>query len=302
VYGTSKRATCVVAAAVLALPAPPAAAADEPRVFAPSGEWAVQTDGESCVISRQFGGSDGLTFGLQAFAPGATSYTAILRGDPLPQRGSGALELEYRFNPDTGAIPLSGVLSAGGDKPRLSFGATLDRASLVHATRDGEEVLRGPDPAREAEVDELFVSFSRGRPLQIQLGPMTEPLARLRECTASLPATWGLDPEVQQSLTRRPLPIEVDKWLGPGSYPWEYLRNYLSVDVQVRLTTDATGAVTQCVVQSPRNSIAGPVACREIMKTARFEPALDAAGSPVASYYTTRIAYRTRRRNSVGGW
>jgi hypothetical protein len=298
----SRRAACFVVTLLLALPALPATAADEPRVFAPSSAWAVQSDGESCVISRQFGGSDGLTFGLQAFAPGATSYNAILRGDPLPQRGSGALELEYRFNPDTGAIPLSGVLSAGGDKPRLSFGATLDRASVIQAMRDGEEALRGPDEAREAEVDGLFVSFSRGRPLLVQLGPMAGPLARLRECIASLPATWGLDPAVQQSLTRRPLPIEVDKWLGPGSYPWEYLRTYLSVDVQIRLMTDAAGTATQCVVQSPRNSLAGPVACREIMKTARFEPALDAAGNAVASYYTTRIAYRTRRRNSVGGW
>jgi len=33
---------------------------------------------------------------------------------------------------------------------------------------------------------------------------------------------------------------------------------------------------------------------------ARFEPALDAAGKPVTSYYTTAIIYQTRRRN--GNW
>jgi outer membrane biosynthesis protein TonB len=97
------------------------------------------------------------------------------------------------------------------------------------------------------------------------------------------------------------MPIDIAKWLGPGSYPWEYLRNSLSVRIQLRMMTDESGAVTQCVVQSPSGtSVAGTLACREIVKTARFEPALDADGTPVASYYSTAIVYMTPRQNGPG--
>jgi hypothetical protein len=68
--------------------------------------------------------------------------------------------------------------------------------------------------------------------------------------------------------------------------------------VYLRLMTDEQGAVSQCVVQSPPGgNIAGAVACRELVKTARFEPALDARGNAVASYYTTSIFYNTPRSN-----
>src|SRR5688572_30270391 len=136
--GKFNRVVLLVAATLVALPIMPVGAADEPTVFSPSAEWATQSDGESCWIARQFGGAeDGVTFALQAFSPGATSYNAILRGKPLPHRKSGALEFEFRFNPDTNAIPATGVLS-GGNIPRLTFSATLETADALEARRDGE--------------------------------------------------------------------------------------------------------------------------------------------------------------------
>ena len=94
------------------------------------------------------------------------------------------------------------------------------------------------------------------------------------------------------------MPIEIGTWLGPGSYPWEYLRNALSARVHLRLMTDERGAVSRCIVQSPRGeNIAGAVACRELVKTAKFEPALDANGNPVPGFYTTMIFYNTPRHN-----
>jgi hypothetical protein len=280
--------------AALALHATPAAAVDEPRVFAPSGQWAVSSDGESCLLARQFGD---ITFGLQAFSPGATSYNAILRGDPLPQRDPGALEFEFRFTPDTRAIPTTGVLGGGGT-PRLTFSASLEASEVVEARQNGARYPATVDTDREAAVDAFVIAFSRGRPLLLQLGSMAAPLAQLRECTATLPEKWGLDPAAQRSLSRPPVPIEIGTWLGPGSYPWEYLRNSLSVRVHLRLMTDERGGVSQCVVQSPRSeNVAGAIACRELAKTARFEPALDTDGNPVPGYYATSISYNTPRRN-----
>lgn len=296
--GKFRQVALCVSAAVLGLQTLPAEAADEPRVFAPSGQWNVSSDGESCLIVRQFGGAgDGIAFALQAFSPGATSYNAILRGDPLPQRDSGALDMSFRFGPDTEMIPTTGVLG-GGTTPRLTFSASLDSASKLEARRNGEQLPAMIDSVREAAVDEFVIAFSRGRPLLLQLGSMATPLGQLRECTATLPEKWGLDPAVQRSLSRPPVPIDIGTWLGPGSYPWEYLRNALSVRVFIRLMTDERGGVSECNVQSPRgNNIAGAVACREIVKTARFEPALDTGGNAVPGYFTTMIFYNTPRNN-----
>ena len=248
--GKFRRVSLLVPAAVLALQALPAEAADEPRAFAPSAPWTVISDGESCRLSRQFGGTeDGITFALQAFSPAATSYSVILQGDPLPQRDGGSLEFEFSFNPDTKATPTTGVLS-GGNVRRLTFSTTLETASALEARRNGERLPAMIDSVREAAVDEFVIAFSRGRPLSLQLGSMAEPLGRLRECTARLPEKWGLDPAVVRSLSRPAVPIDIGTWLGPGTYPWEYLRNALSVRVHLRLMTDALGGVSQCIVQS----------------------------------------------------
>jgi hypothetical protein len=299
-HRTFDRAAAAVAMLTLAMAALPAIAA-EPIVLAPSAEWVTTGDNESCWISRRFGGDDGVAFSLHAFSPLYPSYIVIVRGDPLPHRTSGSLDFEYRFNPDSEAIATSGILNSGAGVPRVSFGTSLEPASVVEARRNGETLPLSAGAAREAAIDELVLAFSRGRPVSLQLGSLAGPMQQLRECTAQLPAKWGLDTAVEQTLSRRPVPIDIAKWLGPGSYPWEYLRNSLSVRIQLRMMTDANGAVTQCVVQSPSGtSVAGTLACREIVKTARFEPALDARGNPVPSYFSTAIVYYTRRQNGPG--
>lgn len=294
-------ATMLAAAALGAAPTP-AWAADPPRVFAPSSEWTSGGDDESCWIIRQFGNEDDrITLALQVFGPGPTSYSALLRGEPLPQRDSGALEFETRFSADADAQDRVGVLTSSGGVPRLAFRLSLEPPHVLAARGAGESVPFAVDAEREAAIDALTLTFSRGRPLTLQHGPLSEPLARLRACAAGLVAKWGLDPAVQRSLSRQPVPLEIGTWLAPGSYPWEYLRTYRSAAVNLRLMVDARGTPTECVVQSPRSpSNAGTIACREIMKAARFEPALDAAGEPVPGYFVTSVFFQTRRRN--GNW
>lgn len=295
-------AAAVAAAASAQTLAVPAQAADEARTFAPSSEWALGNDDESCWIERRFGGSDnGLSFRLQVFGPRAGAYDVVMRGKPLPQRDAGILEFEARFNPDDKALQSAGVLAKSGGMPLLRFRTSLEPASVVEARRSGDMTPIAVDEAREAAIDEFVIRFSRGKPLALRLGSMREPLARLRQCTAGLVAGWGLDPTVQQSLSRPPAPTEQGKWLGPGTYPWAYLRAYRSALVHLRLMTDERGTATGCAVQSPRTGgAAGVIACREIVKNARFEPALDADGKPVASYFNTSVFYRTKRRN--GSW
>jgi hypothetical protein len=61
---------------------------------------------------------------------------------------------------------------------------------------------------------------------------------------------------------------------------------------------DKSGKPTECVVQAPKTpSGAEALACREIVKTASFEPAVDSTGNPVPSYFATTVFYFSKRRN-----
>ena len=274
------RAWLLAAVAAAGLPAGQALAVEEPKTLAPSDNWALTSDTESCTIARQFGApGEGVSFRVRAFAPQGR-YRVVLYGPSLPQRDSGLLEFEYSFEPGSDAIPATGVLSKSGGVPMVSFLATLDESR----------------PA--AAIDAFVIAFSRGRPLTLPLGSMAEPLAQLDACAQDLPRKWGLDPAVQQSLQRPATPIGPEGWLAPGSYPWVFLRNSLSMIVNLRMVVDARGIPTECVVQAPKTQSGAEVlTCREMMKTARFDPAIDGSGNAVPSYFATTIFYATPRRN-----
>jgi hypothetical protein len=276
----------------------PAAAADEARVLAPSGDWTLTSDTESCSISRQFGSAeDGVLFRVQVFSPGR-GYRVLLWGKPLPQRDSGALDFTYSFEPDPGTIPTTGVLGKSNNIPVVMFRTSFDTSAMASARSEGNDPEREAVERRAAAIEGFTIAFSRGRPLSLPLGPMADHLRRLTACAAELPAKWGLDLATQQSLSRWATPIDQEAWLAPGTYPWTYLRNSQSLMVYLRMLVDASGAPTECVVQAPRTSSgADALACREIMKSARFDPALDREGKPVASYYTTSVFFYTKRWN-----
>jgi hypothetical protein len=263
----------LAAVAAAGLPAAEGLAADGPKILAPSGEWMLSSDAESCTMARQFGGSDGMSFRLRAFSPNGR-YRLVLHGPSLPQRDSGLLQFEYSFKPDAEAIAGTGVLSKAGGVPMVSFLLALE-TSADFASDRSEVAARGPLEALE-RANEFEITFSRGRPVALPLGAMTEPLAQLEACAQDLPRNWGLDPAVQQSLQRPAVPLAQGSWLGPGSYPWSFLRISQSLIVNLRMTVDASGMPTECVVQAPKTqSGAEALTCREIMNMARFDRALD---------------------------
>ncbi|KRA81493.1 hypothetical protein ASD76_13190 [Altererythrobacter sp. Root672] len=263
--------------------------------LAPSEEWELGSGAESCWISRRFGEDDkGLFVRVENFGTGSR-LRVFMRGKPLPQRDSGILEFQTRYSPNGIANDRLGILNRSGNAPTLTYLEALTQREGTSGTGDpAEDAYAGLEPA----TNELELIFSRGAPVALQFGSMATPLDRLQECAAGLPAKWGFDIEQQRALSRPAMPIDQGQWIDSGTFPWEYLRNYQSVVVHLRLRVDDQGMPTDCVVQAPQfERAASEIACRSIMASARFEPALDAEGEPVASYFTTSIFYKTKRRN-----
>lgn len=73
------------------------------------------------------------------------------------------------------------------------------------------------------------------------------------------------------------------------------LRDGQQAMLRVRLGVSAQGAPTECHMQlrMAEEDFEG-TACEDLLEHARFEPALDAGGKPIASYWITAITYIVR--------
>ena len=140
-----------------------------------------------------------------------------------------------------------------------------------------------------------FVSVrQRKREVRLQTGDLGDAFKVLNDCTMGLVESWGLDRAAH--LTARSLP----KWLNEeeiakgisGRYPNRALRKGESGFVNLRVMVSESGTMTECVVENvtEAQTLESP-ACAE-MRKAQFEPALDANGQPMKSFYQTRITYR----------
>ncbi|QDH33587.1 TonB family protein [Porphyrobacter sp. YT40] len=78
-----------------------------------------------------------------------------------------------------------------------------------------------------------------------------------------------------------------------NDYPSRAAREEIEGTVGVRVTVTVDGRATGCsVTSSSGSSILDDAACKAVERYARFEPALNDAGDPIAAPWSTRITYR----------
>ena len=77
------------------------------------------------------------------------------------------------------------------------------------------------------------------------------------------------------------------------NYPSRALREETQGTVGVAVTVNGEGRVSACrVTSSSGSSILDEAACEGMQRYARFEPALNDAGSPISANWSTRITYQ----------
>ncbi len=83
------------------------------------------------------------------------------------------------------------------------------------------------------------------------------------------------------------------EWVTTDDYPSSSLREEAEGITRTRLSVGADGRVTACeVTGSSGNSALDQAACRNLQRRARFEPALDRDGNPVASTYPKNVRWQ----------
>jgi TonB family protein len=126
--------------------------------------------------------------------------------------------------------------------------------------------------------------------LTFTTGSLGEAALLLNACTAQTLISWGLDPARQDGLQRLAFPEEPKKLARKmiSLFANRYLR---SGPFEAVALVDETGTATGCrILPGPGYDDLDAAAC-QVMTKARYLPAIDAEGRPVASYWKTRVAY-----------
>ncbi|WP_447764762.1 energy transducer TonB [Sphingopyxis panaciterrae] len=290
-------------AACVAVPAP--GMAEEPLRLAPSSQWNVNYADDSCRLARAFGtGDEEVILILDRFQPGPMVYMT-LTGKPVKVNNDKS-ELTVRFGTDEPAQ--MGRFSMGKTE-NATPAVLLERALYVAGSPDDaadqasdEKDEQSPrlrhipavDPARIAAVTSVRIDIPLIRPLILETGSMGAPVDALAGCVDDLVRGWGVDVAAHAKLSRPPVPIgNPGKWVTSGDYPSAMLWKGQQANVFFRLGIGVDGRPTACHIQQSTRPVAFDEAvCKSLMLRARFSPALDADGKPIASYYLNRVRFR----------
>lgn len=267
--------------------APSAQAAD--IELSPGMPWNVDWANDSCVAQRVFGDKDQpFVLRMERFAPSA-SFQLVISGKQLHGAEQGdALTVTYGEGGHAHRIE---DIRVGARKD----GATtifVNNSSLAPLPRWGntDQPSSAITPQAEAAVTQIALRH-KARTIVLKTGSLGPLFAQMRKCTDQLVTAWGLDPVQQQTLRRKPTPIgSPGQWATSLDYPQAALLERKQAIVAFRLMVDAEGKPTSCALQrSYSGELFNTLTCNILMRRARFQPALDAMGKPVASYFISQV-------------
>ncbi len=167
---------------------------------------------------------------------------------------------------------------------------SIGRSGPESAQR-GRLAFAGIDLAEAATADRIVVRRG-GRVLSFETGNMRAPFEALNTCTAKMLSDWGLNPEKHQAYVppRWTNETQIARRLQ-SQYPSDALRSGEQGIFRLRVIVEVDGSVSDChLEESTQTDRLESPACRE-MSRAQFEPARDAQGNPMRSFYGTTITY-----------
>lgn len=288
-------APALLVALTLIATIPNAIAAPKPIALKPISKWLVDWAPESCVLARKFGTEkQPVLLSLRSYAPGY-AFQMLVAGKPATLFND-RTDLTVSYGAGS-PISISGAQGGRAD----GFGDAMIASSVLDTKdrRDANPISYlsarpFPDTAFENQLDRITFA-TRGRQVTFETGPMAPALDALRTCTDDLAKELGLDPERQHGLIREASDANTDEWVPriQALFPMALSIQGKGARVILRVVVDTEGTPTRCdSFQSFNNTDFKVKACDIILRRARFHPALDAHGIPVASIYSNVIIYK----------
>ena len=280
---------------------PVAAAPQTPLILKPSSKWHVDYADERCRLVRQFGeGKQTALLFIDLYGP-SEYYQMTIAGKFVPkavQRGVANIQ----FGPVEEEQKLAFASGTIGTEPALLFSRSAriapPSAAELLAIKDRSDDewinLQPISEERKKAVKYLRIGKPLRKPVTLETGSLRGPIAALDRCVENLVASWGVDVEKHKTLTRKAEPLNSPgDWVKSSDYPEKMLMARQPALVNFRLSIGPDGIPTGCHIQATtRPKEFDNAVCKSMMRRARFSPALDAQGQPLASYYQNNVYFR----------
>jgi hypothetical protein len=240
----------------------------------PAEKWNVDYGATQCTAARDFGdAANPITLGIVPSLSG-TTYTLMVSeqqaGPHFAQEANGTV--------DFGRGPIrSEALYFGGSGVKMRAHQFRILAQELEQARSAASVsLKGVGGAR----------------FDFALSDMPGVLDALHKCTADLQRSWNVG---GNSRTAQAPLGNISDLFTTNQLPPELIRKQQQDRAQYQLLVDEKGAVAACdVLVTSGSAMIDTIGCQLISGTARFKPAMDAAGQRVRSVWTSpRVTWRT---------
>lgn len=290
--GRTKFHNLIFLAIPLAAPASPVSA-DTGLVLAPASEWQYREYDDRCRASRQFGeGEDRTTLWIEQGGAEA-KYNLTFIGRPFRHPYGGGVHMQFGDQPEIIRSYIAAESSRG--RPVLMmYGVSITMPEL-----ERDEEAAAPDVTLDKDdagaIDRLRMRTSIVEPVELQLESLGEPHAFLNECGAKIAVTLSEAGRALTSEAQAPVPIRPHRWLRKGDYPIQLAAAGMAAQVTARITVNSAGKPSSCfVTETNKPNLFDDAVCLNLMKRAEFEPARNASGEPVASYFFYSVNFQIR--------
>ena len=275
-----------------------------PLILKPSSAWHVDYAEDRCRLARQFGEGDELVFAMfDRYGPGEY-FRLMLAGKPVKTSLEKA-DATVQFGPTEKEQRLYFLNGNLEKRPALIFVgdarvAPLTDADLRAVEKPGKDhTWVEPEPISEARykaIRYLTVGKPLRRAVTLETGSMRAAFGAMDKCIDNLLSSWGIDTDKHKTLSRNVTPKQSPgRWVVSSDYPSDMLAAGQPAIVEFRLSVSMEGIPTSCHIQSTtRPKEFDDAVCQSVMRRARFDPALDAEGKPLASYYRNRVLFQIR--------
>lgn len=271
-------------------------AAAEPVVLKPASPWNVDFATDRCRMQRLFGeGENQHLLSIEQFWPSNEAGVSV--AGPAFKRFRSLQRTQVRVS-DT-REPIRSTAFTGDI---AGYGAAVIFSTLRFDRNEGEYDEGYQQPfgktgqmdlalGKEAQFIELRQA---GRAVRLETGRLDAAFDVLNQCTRDLLRDWGLDAERHLTALSGPRWINQDPLVRriTSIYPSSAAAIGEQGIMRMRVIVTEEGTVESCTIVKASNTTRLESPACEVMKRARFEPARDAEGKPLRSYYVTAITYR----------
>lgn len=273
--------------------------------FTPSSPWHLDAADERCRLAREFGedyAKHVLFMELDKpsravdFAIGGPATEKLNWRKPMALRFGSLepIELEQFSKGAIGeyepAVLTTATSLAPADKEKP------DEGSEEETFVDNIGGLATIPAERFAGNETLHLVQGDWAVLSLKVPNLVPALNALNQCADNLVEFWGLDLDQHRTMQRGPVWKNSRKIIRKfiADYPSDALRSGEQGVVRFLLIVDDKGEVTECR-QSDATELEklDSPACK-LMKKAEFDPALDANGKPMRSYFSNKVRYVLR--------